>query len=157
MRTLIITVLILPLIFVASGWRPEDPEKDAQLVPALIESRADTNRENVVKGLAEISFLVGHWKGVAQPKRGSNSGAWSEKAHAAWHFDQKIPCLLLSLEPGRKSTQIFFAAQSETALPIIELRQPDLPAVTLEMTGTTGSAKSTCRRYCENSFCAARI
>ncbi|MDA1230813.1 MAG: hypothetical protein O2856_08565, partial [Planctomycetota bacterium] len=131
MRTLIV-VLTMPLI-VAASWSSDDPKDGSSHEPSLILSKADTNREKVVTGLMPLSFLVGDWKGVAQPKRGSNSGAWSEKAHAAWHFDDKIPCLLLNLEPGKKSTQIFFAATSESAQPIIELRQSDQPAVALAM------------------------
>lgn len=133
MRTLLIVVLTMPLV-VAASWNSDDQGDALSHEPSLILSKADTNREKVVTGLMPFSFLVGDWKGVAQPKRGSNSGAWSEKAHAAWHFDDKISCLLLNLEPGKKSTQIFFAATSESAQPIIELRQSDQPAVALVMT-----------------------
>ncbi|MBC7968040.1 MAG: hypothetical protein H7Z17_19190 [Fuerstia sp.] len=136
MRTLIIFVFILitPLIIAASGWSPDEPKAASPDAPSAILSKAETNREKVVSGLSTLSFLVGDWKGVAQPKRGSNSGAWSEKAHTVWHFDEKIPCLLLKLEPGEKSTSIFFATASETGRPIIELHQPEKPSIALEMT-----------------------
>ena len=136
MRTLIIFVFILitPLIIAAPGWSPDEPKAVSPSAPALILSTAETNREKVVSGLSSLSFLVGDWKGVAQPKRGSNSGAWSEKAHTVWHFDEKIPCLLLKLEPGEKSTSIFFATASESGRPIIELHQPEKPSIALEMT-----------------------
>ena len=134
MRTLTIIVLILPLLLIASGWMSDESKSEGSHTPTLLISKADSNREKVVAGLTPLSFLVGDWKGVAQPKRGSNSGAWSEKAHAAWHFDDKIPCVLLSLEPGKKSTYIFLATTSETSRPIIELRQPDQTPIALEMT-----------------------
>lgn len=134
MRTLTITILIAPLILVASGWMADEPHAKDHHSPSAILAKADSNREKVVAGLTPLSFLVGDWKGVAQPKRGSNSGAWSEKAHAAWHFDDKIPCLVLSLKPGKKSTYIFLATTSETSRPIIELRQPDQTPIALEMT-----------------------
>lgn len=134
MRLLSIIVLILPVLLIASGWMSEESSSEGRHTPTLIVSKADSNREKVVASLTPLSFLVGDWKGVAQPKRGSNSGAWSEKAHAAWHFDDTIPCVLLSLEPGKKSTCIFLATTSETSRPIIELRQPDQTPIALEMT-----------------------
>ena len=134
MRTLIIAILTVPLILIAAGGAADDQNSAAPNSPSVFQSKADSNREKTVAGLAPLSFLVGDWKGVAQPKRGSNIGAWSEKAHAAWHFDDKIPCLLLNLEPGKKSTQFVFATSSETSRPIIEFRQPDQPAIALEMT-----------------------
>ena len=134
MRTLTIIVLIVPLLVIASGWMADESKSEARHTPSVIVSKADSNREKVVAGLIPLSFLVGDWKGVAQPKRGSNSGAWSEKAHAAWQFDNKIPCLLLSLEPGKKSTHIFLTTTSETSRPIIELRQPNQTPIALEIT-----------------------
>ena len=134
MRTLIILILITPLIIAASARSPDNPKDSSPHAPSVILSKAETNREKVVAGLSPLSFLVGDWRGVAQPKRGSNSGAWSEKAHAVWHFDEKIPCLMLKLEPGEKSTRIYFAATTETGRPIIELHQPEKPVVALEMT-----------------------
>ena len=134
MRTLIVVTLITPLIIAASGGSPDEPKVASPQTPSVILPKAETNREKVVAGLSPLSFLVGDWRGVAQPKRGSNSGAWSEKAHTVWHFDEKIPCLLLQLEPGEKSSRIYFAAASATGRPIVELHQPEKPAIALEMT-----------------------
>lgn len=134
MRTLTIAILMASMIAIAAGWTADERNSEAANAPSVIQSSADSNREKTVAGLRPLSFLVGDWKGVAQPKRGSNVGAWSEKAHAAWHFDDKIPCLLLNLEPGKKSTKFFFATSSESSRPIIEFRQQDQPAIALEMT-----------------------
>ena len=134
MRTLIIVILITPLIIATSGSNPVEPKGESAQSPSAILSKAETNREKVVSGLSQLSFLVGDWRGVAQPRRGSNSGAWSEKTHTVWRFDEKIPCLLMQLEPGTKSTRIFFAASSETGRPIVELQQPEKPSIALEMT-----------------------
>ena len=134
MKRIVVTILTAPLLAIAAGWSTDERNSDSPNSPSAIQSIADSNREKTVAGLSPLSFLVGDWKGVAQPKRGSNTGAWSEKAHAAWHFDDKIPCLLLNMEPGKKSTQFFFATSSETSQPIIEFRQPDQPAIALEMT-----------------------
>ena len=100
MRTLIIVILITPLIVTASGRSPDEPNVASPHLPAAIRSKAETNREKVVAGLSPLSFLVGDWKGVAQPKRGSNSGAWSENAHTFWCFEEQdsVP----AAEPGTR-------------------------------------------------------
>ena len=134
MKLLTVVLILIPLITAFPGKNTDEPASESSLTPSAILSQAEVDRETVVAGLAPLSFLVGGWKGVAQPKRGSNSGAWSEKASGVWHFDQKIPCLLLQLEPGEKSSQLFFAAASETGRPILELRQSDHLPVALEMT-----------------------
>ncbi len=38
------------------------------------------------KALSPLQPLVGEWKGVGQPRRGSSQGAWSEESSWAWHF-----------------------------------------------------------------------
>lgn len=134
MRTLIIPILITPLIIAVVGPNQDEPKVESSQTLSAIVSKAEMNREKVVSALSQLSFLVGDWRGVAQPKRGSNSGAWSEKAQIVWRFDEKIPCLLMKLEPGEKSTRIYFAASSEAGRPIVELQQPDKPSIALEMT-----------------------
>ena len=37
--------------------------------------------------LARVQFLVGSWKGVGQPQRGSSKGAWTEQVEWAWRFE----------------------------------------------------------------------
>jgi len=36
--------------------------------------------------LAEFNSLIGKWRGVGQPRRGSNQGAWQEQAEWVWDF-----------------------------------------------------------------------
>ncbi len=151
MRTLTTILLLAPLLLIASGWMADESHTVASNTPSLLASRADLNRENVVAALTPLSFLVGDWKGVAQPKRGSNSGAWSEKVHAVWQFDDKVPCLLLSFEPGKKSTTVFLATASETSRPIMELRQPDQTPIALEMTEPANPPSSESGTQSKNS------
>ena len=151
MRTLIVVILITPLIIATAGWSPDEPKVETPQTPAAILSKAETSREKVVSGLSPLSFLVGDWRGVAQPKRGSNSGAWSEKSHIVWRFDEKIPCLLMKLEPGEQSTRIYFAVSSETGRPIVELQQPEKPSIALEMTELEKSPASSTTAQTDNS------
>ncbi len=38
--------------------------------------------------LAPLQAYVGSWRGVGQPRRGSNQGAWTEQSQWAWKFDE---------------------------------------------------------------------
>ena len=40
------------------------------------------------KALAAAQAFVGSWRGVGQPKRGSNQGAWTEEFDWAWRFEK---------------------------------------------------------------------
>ncbi len=46
---------------------------------------AQTARDK--QALAPLQAFVGQWRGVGQPKRGSNQGAWTEATDWAWRFD----------------------------------------------------------------------
>ncbi len=45
--------------------------------------------------------LVGEWKGVGQPQRGSSKGAWSESADWAWKLSPDSASLVLTLGKGK--------------------------------------------------------
>src|SRR5689334_21566788 len=85
------------LILAADAPRPADSGLDAQ------------------KGqLAKLQGLVGSWKGVASPIRGSTKNSWVEKADWAWKFSGKSASLAVQigdskyfstaeLQPGKKA------------------------------------------------------
>lgn len=43
-------------------------------------------QESDVRALAGAQAYVGTWRGVGQPRRGSNQGAWTEESEWAWRF-----------------------------------------------------------------------
>lgn len=52
--------------------------------------------------LSRFNTLVGEWRGVGQPKRGSNRGAWSEKTAWRWDFSKKnSPALHMTASKGK--------------------------------------------------------
>jgi hypothetical protein len=75
------------------------------------------HRETCVKVLKPLGVLVGEWKGVGQPRRGSNVGAWSEKAHAAWKFDENQSGLLLNFDPGQHYKSVVFSVAEDAVTP----------------------------------------
>lgn len=52
--------------------------------------------------LAEFNDLIGGWRGIGQPQRGSARGAWKETADWAWSFEKdKPPALVYAVKDGK--------------------------------------------------------
>lgn len=51
--------------------------------------------------LAKMQPLVGQWRGVGQPQRGSTKDSWIAEADWAWSFDQGAASLVGKLPKGR--------------------------------------------------------
>lgn len=51
--------------------------------------------------LARLQGLVGTWRGVASPTRGSEKGAWIEQAQWAWKFVDKTAALAVKVDDGK--------------------------------------------------------
>jgi hypothetical protein len=56
--------------------------------------------------LEKIQQLVGQWRGVAQPQRGSTKDSWLEEADWAWSFGQEGPALIAKLPKARYFSQL---------------------------------------------------
>jgi hypothetical protein len=67
-------------VAVRGGGQPPVPTADAP--PDTAEQIA---RDQLA--LSELQTLIGDWKGVGQPTRGSARGAWAEEAAWAWDFE----------------------------------------------------------------------
>lgn len=52
-------------------------------------------------GLSEFNGLVGGWRGVGQPRRGSNAGAWTETSEWVWHFHESDVALDYIVKDGK--------------------------------------------------------
>ena len=51
--------------------------------------------------LAGIQWIVGDWKGVGQPRRGSTRGAWQEECEWVWKFDETGASLVVEAKNGK--------------------------------------------------------
>ncbi len=51
--------------------------------------------------LGEFNSLIGKWRGVGQPRRGSNQGAWQEQAEWAWNFQGGEPSVQVKVNDGK--------------------------------------------------------
>jgi hypothetical protein len=74
----------------------------------LIAGGADTPglRTADQRALVVAQAYVGEWKGVGQPKRGSNQGAWTEEAQWAWRFPEGRAELVAELTHDKFFSQL---------------------------------------------------
>ncbi|MCX7411155.1 MAG: hypothetical protein NTZ32_24020 [Planctomycetales bacterium] len=55
-----------------------------------------------IDALREYNGLIGGWRGVGQPKRGSQQGAWQEKTVAVWELKPKSTGIRWNVETGKQ-------------------------------------------------------
>lgn len=58
-------------------------------------------RRSAQEALKAYAPLVGEWKGVGQPQRGSSKGAWTETGDWAWKLSPDSASLVLTVAKGR--------------------------------------------------------
>ena len=68
---------------------------------AADEAAKETDAAAQKEHLAKVQALVGTWRGVGQPQRGSNKGSWIEGADWAWKFGDGGPSLAVTLDGGK--------------------------------------------------------
>ncbi len=90
-HTLAALIPVLLLVGSLSAWQTEAADEVAK--PA-------TEQE----ALTAFNDLIGGWRGIGQPQRGSARGAWKETADWAWSFDDKRPALVIRIEDGKQLT-----------------------------------------------------
>lgn len=57
--------------------------------------------EDVIEALADYNLLVGEWRGIGQPKRGSQQGAWQETGACVWELTKEHTGLRWNAEKGK--------------------------------------------------------
>lgn len=74
---------------------------------ALLLGAAEANQKNSDRlqsdkqALSPLQVYVGGWRGVGQLRRGSNQGAWTEKADWAWNFEGGRAALAFASPEGK--------------------------------------------------------
>lgn len=69
---------------------------------------------SVVTALKDYQGLVGEWRGVGQPRRGSNVGSWQETALGAWQHAGKQPGIRWDVSDGKLWTSFLLTTGDET-------------------------------------------
>jgi YHS domain-containing protein len=88
-------------------------EKQNPEAQAADETKITVSRKISVQVLKPLGTIVGEWKGVGQPKRGSSVGAWTEKAQAVWKFKEEAATLVATFEPGKQFQSAVFSAGAD--------------------------------------------
>jgi ribosomal protein L24E len=94
-----------------------DAEKPSVEAPVDIEDCKDA--------LAEFNALIGRWRGVGMPKRGSSRGAWFEKGEWIWSFEKSGVAIVLDVKKGKliRSATLTFEPTQERYL--LDVQYPD--------------------------------
>jgi hypothetical protein len=71
------------------------------LISIAVALAGDVPMSKQQEQLAKVQAVVGSWRGVAQPVRGSSKDAWSEQAEWSWDFSQSSPALIATLPQGK--------------------------------------------------------
>ena len=87
------TRCLISLLIAAAGF--------ALVADDVVKPAADAGLDAQKGQLAKLQGLVGTWKGVASPIRGSDKGAWIEKADWAWKFSNKSAALAVQIGDGK--------------------------------------------------------
>ncbi|MGV3607371.1 MAG: hypothetical protein ACO1RA_13280 [Planctomycetaceae bacterium] len=93
---------------------------------------SSTDKQN----LAPLQGVVGNWRGVGQPQRGSTKGSWVEKADWAWDFSGKHPALIGKLTDGKHLQSLKLLATADRKAFQLELIGTDEKPLGPAWTGT---------------------
>lgn len=99
MRLRMLGLTVLAFCFVGADDKSA-PKDDG----ASEEMGAETSTETLAKEkltLAKLQGYIGDWRGVGQPQRGSNKGAWSEEAGWAWDFSGERAAIGFEVKDGK--------------------------------------------------------
>jgi hypothetical protein len=77
------------------------PQAEAAAQP---DAPATPGQRAQIEALQPWAGLVGQWRGVGQPTRGSNKGAWSETANWQWDLSDNAASLKLVVAEGKQLT-----------------------------------------------------
>lgn len=78
-----------------------------------------------IDALREYNGLIGGWRGVGQPKRASQQGAWQEKAAAVWELKAKSTGIRLNIETGKQWKSALLGYDEKTKQFTLKATLPD--------------------------------
>ncbi|WP_010581891.1 YHS domain-containing protein [Schlesneria paludicola] len=65
------------------------------------EAEKETAKPATIQALHDFQVLIGGWRGIGQPKRGSQQGAWQERADALWELKPQSHGIRWNIESGK--------------------------------------------------------
>lgn len=81
--------------------------------------------EAVITALEEFNLLIGEWRGIGQPKRGSAQGAWKETSRCVWEITKKTTGIRWKAEDGKLWSSALIGYLPEKKEYTVQLELPD--------------------------------
>ncbi len=95
-RSLRAGVVAVATLLLAGQWILSAPPEPNSEEAAKTSGPADAQ-----EALERFNGLIGEWRGVGMPRRGSRAGAWFENAEWVWDFEKKTPSLRYEVKQGK--------------------------------------------------------
>lgn len=92
---------------------------------AVAEEERQPAADQVIEALEEFNLLVGDWRGVGLPKRGSTQGSWQETGVCKWELTKKSSGLRWTAQTGKHWTSALIGYVPEKKLVQVTLTLPD--------------------------------
>lgn len=98
-----------PLCGTSDG--PDEPGQPGETERTDPAARSE-DQQRMIRILQPLAGLVGSWRGVGQPQRGSSRGAWTEESSVAWRFHNQQVALVFDSQEGQLFDVLRFEADS---------------------------------------------
>ncbi|MDB5388599.1 MAG: hypothetical protein JWM11_4245 [Planctomycetaceae bacterium] len=82
-------------------------------------------KAQVQSALEAFNGLIGGWRGAAQPVRGSNKGAWTEKAEWVWEIKKDSVAICYQIKDGKALTEARLTYDPARKLFLLTAKLPD--------------------------------
>ncbi len=83
------------------------------------------SKSATIDALRDYNGLIGGWRGVGQPKRGSQQGAWQEKAAAVWELKAKSSGIRWNIDTGKHWKSALLGYDEKNKLFTLKATLPD--------------------------------
>lgn len=115
-------------VFAVAFWigqitSPARPSANRSGLAFAAEEKASATTDK--QKLAPLQGVVGNWRGVGQPQRGSTKGSWVEKADWAWDFSGQQPALVGKLTDAKHLRSLKLVATADRKAFQMELTGAD--------------------------------
>jgi hypothetical protein len=86
---------------------------------------SESTKPATIQALHEYNVLIGGWRGVGQPKRGSQVGAWQERADSVWELKPKSTGIRWTVDAGKQWKNALLGFDESTKQFTLSTKLPD--------------------------------
>lgn len=115
MRQLLFGTVICTTILLVSAWQ----------LRANVAKETSAANQKIIASLEAFTLLVGDWRGVGQPKRGSQQGAWQENGACVWEISKTSTGLRWTSDQGKLWTSLLISYDEAEEQYTVSITAPD--------------------------------